>query len=566
MQFIKVRFKNILSFGNDWNEFELDNNQLNLITGPNGAGKSALLEVIYFGFTGKPYRKIRKIELVNNVNKKNLVVEFDIIHNNSNFKIIRGLKPSIFEIYKDGELVNEDSHIKDYQLQLESMFGIDSKSFKQTIMMSSRYYEPFLDLNPRQKREFIENIFSIKIFSDMTIFLKRKIHSTKLLLRDAVSDVQNFSHNVELMKSFNDKQKQQILESKTQIQEEIKDLENKIELAVKQIDIIQEEIEGKENEINELEKETIDKDSVTENLNNNTFNLNSKHEKIKFLNDNNACDKCGQDINKDFRDEQIDKYNTQTIEIKKEIEKFNLYLAEISKIQEKITLILENIQAKHKKIISNNSSVKIFNLNIQDKKKEINNLSKKDIDVSDLENSIKILEKYKKQKIKLEMFMKYVGITLELLSEKGIRKFIIDKYIPIFNTLLNQNLKKFEAHYSVLFNNEFEETIIARGYEDLSYFSLSSGEKQRLDTALVFSFLDLCRLKNSIDTNVIFFDEVLDQSFDQTGIEGILKIFRELKSKGYTIFVVSHRETIIESFEKIYSIKKKHFSEIEILG
>jgi DNA repair exonuclease SbcCD ATPase subunit len=170
-----------------------------------------------------------------------------------------------------------------------------------------------------------------------------------------------------------------------------------------------------------------------------------------------------------------------------------------------------------------------------------------------------------KQHRKLTKLRKYILTTIELLSEKGIKKFIIEKYVPVFNTVLNQYLKRFDATYSVMFDNEFNESIIARGYEDLGYFSLSSGEKQRLDTALVFSFLELCRLKNSVDSNIIFFDEILDQSLDQAGIEGVFKIFHELKAKGYTIFVISHNYEIAERFETHYKVTKKKFSEIELV-
>jgi len=566
LRFKHIKIKNFLSFGNSFTEFNLDTNETTLIIGGNGVGKSALLEAIYFGYTGKPYRKITKPNLINNLNKKDTLIELTIENNGSIYIIRRGLKPNIFEIIKDGEPLNEDASIRDYQEQLEIILGVDYKTFKQTIMMSSRHYIPFLDLKPQEKREFIENIFSLKLFSDMNDYLKKKIYTTKALIKDKQKDIKKVLSNIKILKELNDKQSKQNKEQLTILKFDIKKLEENQINDKNKIKEKKEIIKEKKERIKTLQLKIKDKNFLEKRINILEYDIKKHLDKISFFQKNDVCKTCGQIIDSNFKEKTVIKHKKIKEEKNKKIDELIYQLDEFEKIHLLIKKLEKDILLINQKNLLLLSNIDNSNKQINEKKKLINKLTDSSlINQEDFERFNKELLLIKKEKNKLDLFQKYINITIDLISEKGIKKYIIKKYVPILNSLLNQYLKRFEASYSVMFNEELQEEIIARGYEDLTYDNLSSGEKQRLDTSLVFSFLKLCRLKNSVDTNVIFFDEILDASLDQSGINGILKIFEELKMQGYTVFVVSHRPGTEENFDKIFKFSKKRYTEIEEL-
>ncbi len=567
MKFIKVRFKNILSFGNEWTEIDLNTNETILISGTNGSGKSAILEPIYFAFTGKSYRNITKAKLVNTFNKKKLLVELSVEHGGSEYLIRRGISPNIFEVEKDGSIIDEDAHIKDYQKQLEMIFGLDGKTFKQTIMLSSRYYIPFLDLKPQEKRDFIENIFSLKLFSDMNDYLKKKLQVTKLNVKGLEKDIEHVLSNIKVLEDLNDKQINQNNEQKEVLLTDIKTLENNTTDVQSSIVSKSEMLIQLNEKLKKVQKKLEKKHDITKAISLIKYKISEHINTVKFFQENHVCEKCGQNIDELFKTNIIEEENNKKDVKEEKLEKLNDALDYINKFNKKSIEIIDATTKITQKVINLNSEIRLNTSKINDKKRLINELNdvtiinQKDFDVLK-EN----LEKYENEKNELVNLQKYVAVAVELISEKGIKKYIIGKYIPILNNYLNQYLQKFEAPYSVMFDNELNETIIARGYENLGYLNLSSGEKQRLDIALVFSFLKLCQLKNSINTNAIFVDEILDQSLDQTGIDSILRIFDALKAEGYTIFVVSHREGISEHFDKNIIVSKKKFSEIKYVG
>jgi DNA repair exonuclease SbcCD ATPase subunit len=566
LKFIHIRFKNFLSFGNGWTEFKLDTNETVLIFGGNGAGKSSLLESVFFAFTGKSYRNISKPKLINNLNKKNLVVELTIEHMESTYLIRRGMQPNLFEIIKDGELLDEDASIRDYQKQLESILGIDARTFKQTIMMSARHYTPFLDLRPSDKREFIENIFSLKLFSDMNDYLKRKLQTTKLNIKGLDKDIDHTLSNIKVLNDINTKQLKQNNKAKEDLLQEIAALEQETidsHQAVLEKNIT---ISTLNDKLARLQEKIKIKTQITKQIDLLEYKVSKHQEKIRFFEYNDTCKTCNQTIDDDFKAAAINDHEGFKQEKEQKLSELNLSLDKIIEINQRsmdlvseITSITQEVLLLHSQVVSNNNQIK-------QKKNIINGIDNISVvNQEDFETLNQTLKKYKKEKFKLGKFKEYLGITVELISEKGIKKFIIGKYVPVLNTLLNQYLKRFEAPYSVMFNESLEENIIARGYDDLGYANLSSGEKQRLDSSLVFSFLELCRLKNSVNTNVIFFDEILDMSLDTSGINGILRIFEELKKSGYTVFVVSHRPGVEESFDKIIRVEKKKYSELEVM-
>lgn len=564
MIFKKVRFKNFLSFGNTWTTFKLDISKTVLITGNNGTGKSSLLESIFFAFTGRSYRNISKPKLINNKNRKNLLVELDIEHSGKKYKIRRGLKPNIFEIFREGQLIDEDASIRDYQKQLETILGIDHKTFKQTIMMSSRYYIPFLDLRPAEKREFIEQIFSLRMFSDMNIFLKRKIQNTKQNIKGLNKDIEHTLHNLKVLNDINSKQlsnnkfqKQGLMDAILKLEQENKDADDNIVLHKKDID----ELYKQKTVLNDKLKY---REKISKKLDLLDFELTGLHKHIDFFEEHTKCESCGQHIEEEFKNITIQDLGERSSKKQEKIKELQDCVTKLKVIDTKINKVIRKINSFRQDIMVLKSQQDGNDVYIGDKKELINSIDNTELinkdEFLDINKNLINLRKNKKH---LEVFLKYTKITVEMISEKGIKKYIISKYVPILNTLLNQYLKSFEASYSVMFDQELNENIIARGYEDLGYANLSAGEKQRLDTSLVFSFLELCRLKNSVSTNIIMFDEILDQSLDATGVNGILKVFEGLKQQGYTIIVVSHRPGSEEYFDVVFETTKKKYSSLE---
>jgi DNA repair exonuclease SbcCD ATPase subunit len=563
LKFVRIKLKNFISFGNNLTEIDLDTNKITLIKGKNANGKSTIMEAVFFAFTGKPYRNVPKVKLINNINKKNLYVELILEHMGHDYVIKRGLKPNFFEIYKDDVLVNEDSHVKDYQLQLENMLGIDTKTFKQTIMMSSRYYTPFLDLSKNEKREFIENIFSIRVFSEMNDFLKRKIQITKQRIKETEINLTNVESNLLLLYNIDKKQKEQVQLQKDNIQLEIKSLGARNKYILSSIEENNLEIMSFNKQIAALNKKISKKADLFKQIDITNYRIGKHDEKIDYFCNNDNCKTCGQDIEKDFKLIKIQEEKVLKLTKEEKLIKLKEASAVIEKIQSNITLLNSKVTELNTNNITLHNESRL-NSNKMDKyKSEFNSIVAENlVEAKDIEDTEKQKKDLTSELYKRKMQKQYIAKTVELISEKGIKKYIIDKYIPILNQSLNQYLKKFNAPYSVMFNSEMEENIIARGYEDLSYNNLSSGEKQRLDSALLFSFLNLSKMKNSVNVNILFMDEVLDQSLDQQGIDGIMAIFNEMKKDGYSIFVVSHREGVQENFEIIIEVGKKKFSEV----
>jgi DNA repair exonuclease SbcCD ATPase subunit len=563
MKFHRVQFKNFLSFGNTLTEFRLDQNKVILIKGTNGNGKSSVMEAIYFAFCGKPYRNIPKGKLVNNINKKNLLVILEFEHLGNEYKIKRGIKPNVFEIYKNDELVNEDSNIKDYQKQLESMIGIDSKTFKQTIMISSRFYTPFLSLTKAEKRDFIENIFSIKVFSEMNDYLKKKNNILKQKGKELEMTLGHIESNIEIIKEFNEKQLKQIETKKADITKVMSTLEEDNLEIQDQIQRNNNKLSDLNSKIQELQNKIKQKSDINKKLDLLEYKIQNHDEKIRFYSNTNICQTCEQEINKELANKKIKEEQDYIQEKKEQLNKIEKALKVIQKIEKQIQEISNECNTINSENITLQNNIKNNKNKIQELKSEYNEIvQESNLENNDIESYYAEHKKTKKDLANTEKMIKYINQTLTLISEKGVKKYIIDKYIPILNQSLNEYLQIFEASFSVMFDSEMQETVIAGSRGDLTYENLSSGEKQRLDSALLFSFLDLCKNKNSVNVNLLFMDEVLDQSLDQNGIDGIMSVFKTMKQRGYSIFVVSHKANAQENFDQVININKKRFSEI----
>lgn len=673
MKFKTIRFKNFLSFGNAFTEMNLSDNHTYLITGENGAGKTTALEAFYFGMTGKPFRKIKKSELVNTINKKELLVEITFEHNGSEFLVKRGIKPDIFELYKDGKLVDTDSSRKDYQKTLELLIGVDSDTFANTIFISSKNYTPFLKLNASDRRNFIENVLNLKIFSEMLEELKVKRGIQKEKLTDIEYNKKSNLEKLYLAEESNRKYSENNDEKIKKIEEKNKEIEKYIVTLNKQLEDVEkkidesdfekrieetekkqeffqnqydtamkkfnEESEGIEDEINKARSMATDmcldyEKQISEIKNDSKLNynkiksniekLNEKNkelsEKIQFFENNKICPTCGQKIDSDLSHkneitENIKNMDAQLLINQGTIEQYN---NDIKKLKSDCSFVLketEEIQKQRLEIVNNKIETLISHKNdlqkrkneyIEENSNSLMNLSKeinsiyeeknrimfdktnveKDIHINKklIENNlieIKSLQnekqnpltdlepfrqkdkEYDKQKDKEEYLYTNILDMINILSDKGIKSYIIKKYIPILNEYVNKYLEVFSAKYRIAFDENFDIEIFARGYEKLSYGSFSSGEEQRLDLSLLFAFYELGKMKKSINTNVIFLDEISDKSLDSDGIDGLMNIFNTLKRNGKTVYNISHRLEMQDRFDVTLKVNKQMFSKIE---
>lgn len=562
----KIRAKNFLSYGNNWTEIELDSNELVAIIGVNGSGKSSIVtDAIHFAFTGKAYRNINKPQLVNQYNKKDMMVELELNFKGSEIFIRRGMYPSIFEIHKDGQLIGENSSVVDYQTVLENMLEIDSKTIRQTMMMSSRYYTPFLQLNPADKRNFIESILSIKMFSSMCENLKQRISNLKQEDSFLGKDLDKVRSNITLLQDMTKKQKKEIDKEKKAIQKRIYGSEKEITHAKKEISSFQNKESSLKDKIIELQEKLIVADKIQEKNTKLQIEMANLAKRISFFEENDSCPLCTQDIDSVMKSKRLKEFDSINQKLNEKSTKISEALDKIQKMNSKISQLKQQCKDLQFEISNLNSDIKVHERQITNDQVEFNRLIDKSS--SEEENSIK---KFEQEKLQIEERKRNIlneqskcTDLIKLLSEKGIKKFILRKYIPVLNKLVNNYLTMLDAQYQIAFDDEVNERILARGYEELSYNSFSGGERQRVDLALLFSFLELSKLKNSVDTNVIILDETLDASLDSTGINGVFSILHHLKRQGYTVFVVSHRSEVSDYFDKVYKVSKKRFSEIE---
>jgi DNA repair exonuclease SbcCD ATPase subunit len=559
----KIRFRNILSYGNNWTEVNLNNNKINLISATNAQGKSTIIDALYFALAGKPYRNINKPQLVNSINKKNLLVELYGHTKNNTYMIRRGINPAIFEIYKNDELIDESSNIRDYQTILEDLLGFKGKIIKHTLIMSSRFYVPFLELPLGEKREFIENILAITIFSSMKDLLKKEKISLKQLKINSEKDIERINSNIAILEDINKKQKEELEEQKKNLLAEIEKLEE-VNVNIKvNIEKTKETIKGKKEFLVKIDEKLEIKKKVDKRINQLKFRINDVTKAIDFFKEKDLCLECEQPLTKEFKESKVEDKKKLYValqnkldEITEKCKKFEEIIIKKNKIEKENFDLYKEISGSESRIITNAERV-------EELKEKVNSIKKPEYKEYDKEKYEKEKIEIERKLVKLKRNRRLINIVLKILSESGIKKYIVNRYIPLLNKCLNDYLAILDAPYKMKFDNELKEKILARGYDKLSYGNFSAGEKQRIDLSLLFTFLNLSKMKNSINTNLLFLDEILDQSLDEHGINNVFKILKELKKAGYTIFVISHRQGIEEFFDKIFTVEKKRFSELK---
>jgi len=561
-----VRWRNLLSTGNQFTEIQLDRNNTTLIIGENGAGKSTILDALCFGLFGKPFRNMNKPLLVNSVNNNSCVVEVEFEIGSKKIKVIRGIKPNIFEIYLNGIMYNQDANVRDYQKYLEQqILKLNYRSFTQVVILGSSTFVPFMQLKARHRREVVNEILDIQIFSIMNLVMRER-------LKTLVADLRENEYQCALA------------EEKIALQNKyIKDVKkNKTKLVKEKTVLIstnEEEIAKRQENVENLKKSNEDLSFNSENATEQTEKiqkLKGIHERLKvkrsatnkyidFFEKNDDCPTCEQHIDETFKDNMI-------VSKKTEYEKFDTGIKELIEELERQETIYEAIQDYIRQIRENDAEIGKINFSIKELEKFNNTLFS---EIQALESStvgkreIKKLKTLKKEFSYLEKDKTNLGVEItyseaarNMLQDTGIKTKVIKKYLPIMNKLINTYLNSMEFYVNFTLDENFNETIKSRYRDEFTYASFSEGEKMRIDLALLFTWRAVAKMKNSTNTNLLILDEIFDSSLDSTGTDEFLKILNTLGDEN--VFVISHKQdALADKFRSTIRFQKvKNFSHV----
>jgi len=563
-----LRWKNFLSTGNVFTELKLDKAKSTLVVGENGAGKSTMLDALSFALYGKPFRKINKPQLMNTINQKGLEVQVEFRVGKKEYMIVRGVKPNKFEIYENDKIINQDAAARDYQEVLEkNILKLNHKSFSQIVVLGSSTFVPFMQLPSMHRREVIEDLLDIQIFSTMNTLLKEKVNTNK-------SEILDNDYNINLAEEKIKMQNQYIADLKQNTEKRVNEAKVKIAKAEKEKQDYNTLIEDLQTEVNELQESVSDFESLTKKktkVEQLEYKLQEKIKKlehdIEFYQDHDNCPVCKQDIEEDFKDQTIEEKEASLKEttsgfnqLKEEWQSINTRIQEIITIQ-------ADISSKQSDISNNNSHINALNKIIDSINEDISKID--NTDKSD-ETDKKKLDTLQKALVKLESYKEelinersVLDIASMILKDSGIKTRIIKQYIPVMNKLINKYLAAMDFFVDFQLDENFNETIKSRFRDVFSYASFSEGEKMRIDLALLFTWRAVSKLRNSVSTNLLIMDEVFDSSLDNTGTEEFLKILNDLTSDT-NVFIISHKgDQLYDKFHSVIRFEKhKNFSRI----
>lgn len=564
--FKNIKWKNFLSYGDHWTEVDLNQTKSSLIIGENGAGKSTILDALSFVLYNKPFRKVTVQQLVNSINSKHMEVEVEFSIGKNTYKVLRGQKPRVFEVWMNDKLLNQEAHAKDYQEVLEkTILKLNHKSFTQVVVLGNASFVPFMQLATNHRKEVIEDLLDIGIFSVMAALLKEKVSKNKEIISEG-------RHQVEMIESKITLQREYVDKLKSQQEDAVKEKKDKIEQLKNENGILEQNIQDEEVTRAEYEKLLAHEESTKQKLNK-LNNLDDKIEdklrrlkkEIEFYENHDDCPTCNQSIDSSFKHECIETKKGQIGEVTSGVGKLT---DEIRETQSSIQQMVEYNAALNSvvKLINElNGDLNTNNALINSLEEDIKKSSKKDIAeerkkidalTEDMDGASKELGQNLDDK---EIF----DIATKLLKDTGIKSRIIKQYIPIINKLVNKYLAAMDFFVQFEIDENFNEIIKSRFRDDFSYASFSEGEKMRIDLSLLFTWRAIAKLKNSASTNLLIMDEVFDSSLDAQGTDEFLKIINDLTGDT-NIFIISHKtDQLIDKFHNVIRFEKhQNFSRI----
>jgi len=567
--FDRIRWKNFLSTGNNFTEVNFQDAQTNLILGTNGSGKSTILDALTFSLYNKPFRKINKPQLVNSVNEKECLVEVEFSIGSREYKVIRGIRPNIFEIWVDGKVQDQDAAAADQQKKLEeSILKLNYKSFTQTVILGSATFVPFMQLTSSNRRDIVEDLLDIKIFSTMSSILKDRMRRTNELIRefsikkdmieDKIEMQENFIKDIEKSGRERIQKKESSIES---LDSEIVTITKENESLMTRIDT---ELTPKLENLNNSKKTLKKLNTIKAKLEQKIQNLVSEHQ---FFQENSVCPTCTQSIEEQFRLDKIVDIEENSKELNdgyKELEE--AINVEQEKDQKFLTYSTE-INRLNNDISTNNVKVTGLNRQIRTLRNEVqeitNQIQNRNSEKCVLEGLIKDLSKTEESSAQEREQSTYYEFAHSLMKDGGVKSKIIKKYLPVMNQQINKYLQMMDFYINFTLDEEFKEVIKSPVHEDFSYESFSEGEKMRIDLALLFTWRDIAKMRNSASTNLLILDEIFDSSLDDAGTEFFTKIIRYVIQDAH-VFVISHKtDGIIDQFDKVMRFDKvKGFSKL----
>ena len=567
--FEKIRWKNSLSTGNVFSEIDLEAGRTNLIVGSNGAGKSTILDALTFSLFGKPFRKISKGSLINSINEKDCLVEIEFRIGKLEYKVIRGIKPNKFEIHCNGQLWNQESTVVEQQKNFEqNVLKMNYKSFTQIVVLGSSTFIPFMKLPGGQRRDIIEDILDIQVFSTMNVLLKDK-------MRENNEEVRDIDYQLDLLKDKIELQKQNMLTLEKRTQEEIDRKQGKVneykktELqGAEEVTVLTQQIGKLNEEMQEYQKSNEKLQKLNTYLIKLTHKLNTCKKEHEFFENNHVCPTCTQDLSEEFRNEKlqlgqskVDEMNVGYEDLQKAISDEQERFTKFTELSTEVNNINTTISQTNFQLMSIRKQVE----SLEDEIKELqgDNVDKK-AEYSKLQTLVNDKKTLAKQHATLKSDRDVLTTAGQLLKDNGIKTRIIKTYLPTMNKLINDFLQRMEFYVNFTLDENFEEQIKSRYRDVFSYDSFSEGEKARIDIALLLTWRSIAKLKNSVDTNLLILDEIFDGSLDQSGTSDLGWILRNFDDST-KVFVISHKQGLDDKFDRTISVEKvKNFSTLNV--
>lgn len=558
--FKKIKWCNFLSTGSQFTEIFLNKSPTTLIIGENGSGKSTILDALCFVLFSKPFRNINKPQLINSINQKKCIVEVEFSIGKKDYRIVRGIKPNTFEIYLNDELLNQDAAAKDYQKYLEDhVLKLNYKSFTQIVILGSASFVPFMQLSTIHRREIIEDLLDIKVFSVMNEVLKQK-------LADIKSKLGTIDNDIDLLKSKIKLQQDYINNLETDKSKRKADTELLIEEAGNRIKELTTELDSKAKEKEEIEDTIKDEKSVLQKerqLKSLADKLRDKRKKIEdeilFYENNDTCPTCSQDLPEDFKSKTVELHSTKLREIDGALEdissqqqEIETRIDEINAAKEVISQIKDDMLDANTKIIAEQNYVKKLMKEIEDDGTNLGNINEEKAKLKEMAKEV-VAKSEEKGRLADEKY--YYDVASILLKDTGIKTKIIKQYLPVMNKIINKYLQAMDFFVTFELDEAFNETIKSRHRDEFSYASFSEGEKQRIDLALLFAWRSIAKTKNSTNTNLLILDEVFDSSLDTNGADLLYQILYTLDNKT-NAFIISHRDALFDKFRSVIKFEK----------